>query len=114
MTVFELYQTDKIIIHDAVLMDEKHFVNMILNNHKDNAIWCNGLMLYLVAHPTTDAMVENMRDGNEEHILAVYFARKEEYTDTVKSENGMQITLTFAASVYIHDLAKWLQGAGYV
>jgi len=109
MTYFELRESKRVIVHEVVKMDRLHFFDMILNNGKMSAVWCNGLVLFVIPSPTTDAMVEKSRDGEEEHFMAVYFTELEVHTDVYTAVNGLKIALTFSDSKFMTELTTWVK-----
>lgn len=110
MTEFELRETKKIIIHDLTKMHIDNFTTMIINNHRDTAMWCNGIVMYIVPTPTTDAIIEALRDGIEEHILSVVWSEFPTYSDHIKGVGGMKVSLTNASSgTFMSDLTQWIK-----
>lgn len=110
MTEFELRETKNMIVHDLTKMNIDNFTTMILNNHKDTVIWCDGIVLYIISAPSTDAMVEALRDGIEEHILSVIWSEFPTYSDHIKGIGGMKVSLTNASNgKFISGLAKWIK-----
>jgi hypothetical protein len=66
-------------------------------------------MLFIIPSPTTEMMVEEAAKGLGEHLLAVYYCKYQDYSEVVKSGNGMSITLTFGESNVIKNMAKWIK-----
>jgi hypothetical protein len=109
MTTFELRKTEKIIVHELIEMEQVGFVNMILNNHKDNAIWANGMLMYVVPMEPSDEMLHAIRDGQEEHIYAIYYVEKSDYFTELQSTNGMKISVTAAEGKIFNELVAWIR-----
>lgn len=106
---FRLLETKEFVVHDLVEMPQSDMTSMILNNHKDNAIWCDGLMLFIIPFPAFDSLTDLAALGTEEHLLAVYYCHQTNYLELIKSQNGMGITLTKAHSKVIKNLVAWIK-----
>lgn len=109
MTEFELRETKKIIIHDLTKMTINNFTTMIINNHRDNAMWWDEIVMFIIPASTTKAMIEALRDGEEEHILSIMWSELRTYSDHIKGIGGMKVSLTYANSKFISNLTKWIK-----
>jgi len=109
MTEFELRRTEKVIVHDLSEMNIKQLTTMILTNHKDTVMWSEGLLLFIIPSPTTDAMIESMRAGKEEHLLSVIWCKHDVYQNEIAGIGGMKIGVVEVVSPFISKLAKWIK-----
>ena len=109
MTEFELRETKNLIVHDLTKMNITDFTTMILNNHRDTAMWWDEIVMYIVPAPTTDDMIHAMRDGLEEHLLSVVWAEFPQYQEHIKGVGGMKVSLTKASANLTQNLVKWIK-----
>lgn len=107
MMEFELRKTKKVIIHDLTKMSIESFTTMILNNNRFNCIWSEGIVMFIIPSPNTDAMIEAARDGTEEHLLSVVWAELPEYQEELKGDKNLIVSVTNAPSKILSELAKW-------
>lgn len=109
MTEFEFRRTEKVIVHDLSEMNLEQFTTMILTNHKHTAMWSEGLLMFIIPSPTTDPMIESMRDGKEEHLLSVMWCKYDVYENEIPGIGGMKIGVVEAVSPFISELARWIK-----
>jgi len=109
MTEFELRPAKKVIIHEVVKQNPENLTNMLIMNQKPLAMWCDGLIISIIPHQTTDEMINHSAAGIEEHFLAVYFAKLETYAEELQGRNGMKVGLVYTNSKFMTELATWLK-----
>ena len=114
LTQFELRQTKKVIVHDLTKMSLESFTTIILNNNRFNCMWTEGIVMYVIPSPNTDAMIEAARDGTEEHILSVIWAELPKYQEELKGNKNLIVSVTNAPSKFISGLAKWIKEDTFV
>jgi len=109
MTEFELRRTEKLIVHELVQMNLNQFTTTLLANQRSTAVWSEGILIFMVPLPNTDAIIESFRDGKEEHLMTVLWCKYDDYQNEITGIGGMKIGVIEAGSHLVSELAKWIK-----